>query len=446
MPIKSLLLLGLLIPFAAQAGPEIQHWQTGNGADVYFVPAPELPMVDVQMIFDAGSARDQDGQNGLALLTNILLEDGAKTADGETLSTDEIAERFADLGARFGSEIGRDMASISLRSLTDPDVLQPALETAALLLESPTFPEEALERERNRMLIGLQSQQQSPAAIASLAFYRAVYGDHPYAVQPLGTVESVNTLSREDVVDYHARYYVANNATVAMVGALDRKQAEALAETLVGGLPAGKIPPVLPKVEEPESPALVTIDHPSAQSHVLVGQPGISRDDSDYFPLLVGNHILGGGGLVSRLFEEVREQRGLSYSAYSYFQPMQRKGPYTLGLQTQNEQTDEALQVLRDTLQEFVNEGPTTEELEDAKQNITGGFALRIDSNASLLGYLAVIGFYDLPLDYLDTYNMQVEQVTLESIQDAFQKRISPENMATVVVGDDVQIAQTAQD
>ncbi len=434
MSIKSLLFLGILIlPLAVQAGPRIEHWQTSNGAEVYFVAAPELPIVDVQVVFDAGSARDE-ANPGVALLTSGLIEDGAKTADGE-LGADEIAERFADLGAQFGAGADRDMATVSLRSLSDAKVLQPALDTMALLISQPTFPENSFERERKRMLIGLQAQEQSPGDIASKAFYKALYGDHPYATQPLGNVESVNELKRADVVAHHDRYYVAANAVVAIVGALDREAAEAVAETVVGALPKGSVPDPLPKVEALESGNTLNLAFPSAQTHIQMGQPGMTRDDPDYFPLLVGNHVLGGSGLVSRLSNEIREKRGLSYSTYSYFQPMQVKGPYALGLQTQNEQATNALQVLRDTLQKFVKTGATAQELDEAKQNITGGFALRLDSNSKVAAYLALIGFYDLPLDFLDTYTKQVENVTAEQVQDAFKRRVHPEQMVTVVVG-----------
>ncbi|MFP5504962.1 MAG: M16 family metallopeptidase, partial [Gammaproteobacteria bacterium] len=177
------------------------------------------------------------------------------------------------------------------------------------------------------------------------------------------------------------------------------------------------------------------IEHPSSQTHILIGQPGMRRDDPDYFALYVGNHVLGGGGLVSRLSNEVREKRGLSYSVYSYFLPMTERGPFQMGLQTRNDQADEAVRVLRETLAAYVAEGPTAAELEAAKNNITGGQALRIDSNRKILEYLAVIGFYDLPLDYLETFNAKVEAVTLAQVREVFQRRIRPERMLTVRVG-----------
>ncbi len=433
--VKHALLFALLAlaNVAAFAAPEIQHWTTPNGARVYFVPAPELPMVDVRVLFDAGSARD-DAIPGQAALTSNLLNDGALSNAGE-LGADEIADRFANIGAQFGAGVDRDTASVSLRSLTQPAVLQPALDTLALLLQRPSFPAAAFERERDRTRVALLAQAQSPGDIAGKAFYRALYDTHPYNAEPTGTEASLDLLTRAHLVAFHKRYYVARNAVIAIVGALSRSEAAVVADTLIGGLPAGEPAPPLPTVEALAAARTIEIPHPSAQTHILMGQPGLRRIDPDYFPLLVGNHILGGSGLVSRLSDEIREKRGLSYSSYSYFLPLREAGPFTLGLQTRNEQTGQALQVLRDTLRTFTEQGPTARELKAAQQNITGGFALRIDSNAKLIEYLALIGFYTLPLDFLDTYSRQVGEVTLAQIKDAFKRRVNPEQMVTVVVG-----------
>ena len=177
------------------------------------------------------------------------------------------------------------------------------------------------------------------------------------------------------------------------------------------------------------------IAHPASQSHILIGAPGIARNDADYFPLYVGNYILGGGGFVSRLMNEVREKRGMAYSVYSYFMPMQQPGAFQIGLQTKKEQADEALQLVRKTVRTFVEKGVTEKELRAAKQNIIGGFPLRIDSNRKILDYLSVIGFYQLPLTYLDDFTARVDQVTTRQIHDAFKRHVDPDAMATVIVG-----------
>ncbi len=421
--------VALLWSTVVAAVPEIQHWQTESGAEVYFVPAPQLPMVDARVVFAAGAARDGD-KPGLASLTNRMLSMGANGMNADT-----IASKLERVGAATGQGSERDMAWVSLRSLVEPSKLDPAVEVLAQMMAKPDFPQEDFEREKSRTLVALEQQQESPAAVAEKAFYEAVYGDHPYGHQPLGTKESVQALNRADLQAFHQRFYVARNAVVAIVGALDRAAAKKLAERLVAGLPAGEHAPTLPDVPALQKGKTERIAHPSTQTHVRVGQPGIKRGDPDYFPLYVGNYALGGGGLVSRLNEEVREKRGLSYSVYSYFYPMARKGPFLMAMQTRNDQTDQGLKVLQDTLRGYLKQGITADELKAAKQNITGGFPLRIDSNSDMVEYLAMIGFYKLPLDYLQRFDDRIEAVTQKQINDAFRRHLDPEDMVTVIVG-----------
>lgn len=412
------------------AGPAIQQWTTSNGARIYFVPAPELPIVDIRVVFDAGSAKDAS-KDGVAQLANSLLGTGAGT-----LNADQIAERFEGVGAQFGSDAQRDMAVVSLRSLaTERSLLDPALDTFTLVLTQPTFPADDFERERKRVLVALRAQEESPAEIANKAFFKLIYGDHPYAHPPLGTEESVKALTRDDVKSFYDRYYVGRNATVAIVGALDRAGAEQLAERVIGKLPVGEAAPVVPPVPPIAEPKSERINYPSEQTHILMGQPGITREDPDYFALYVGNHVLGGSGLVSRISEEVREKRGLSYNSYSYFVPMRAQGPFVAGLQTRNDEAERALKVLNDTVRDFMNQGPTPAELTAAKRNLKGGFALRLDSNSKIVENLAMIGFYRLPLDYLDTFIPKVEAVNANDIRGAFKRRINPDRMVTVMVG-----------
>ncbi len=426
---KCAVALILLLPDFAAAMPEIQHWTTANGARVYFVPAPELPIVDVQIVFDAGSARD-GGKPGLAMLTNALLDSGTTT-----LSADTVAERLDAVGAQLGSGAARDMAWLSLRSLADPHYLTPAVDTLTQLLREPAFAEDALERERKRMIAALRERAQSPAAIAEQAFYKALYGEHPYASSPEGSEASLNTIQREEVQDFQRRYYGAANAVVAIVGALNRASAERLATALVGQLPAGSAAPPLPAVAPVTEARVIRIPHPSSQSHVYMGQVGVSRTDPDYYSLYLGNHVLGGNGLVSQLAEEVRGKRGLSYSVSSYFSPMRAAGPFLMVLQTRNNQVNEAEQVANATLADFVHNGPSPPTLEAARQNITGGFALRIDSNSKIVQYLAMIGFYSLPLDHLQTFTAKINDLSLEQVNSALRRRIQPERLLTVIVG-----------
>jgi zinc protease len=420
------------------ASPDIEHWTTKNGARVYFVHAPELPMVDMRIVFDAGAARDES-DSGLAILTNGLLAEGAGG-----LTANEIAERFESIGARFGNSAHRDMATLSLRTLSEKKIFDNAVSTLTSILTRPNFPKAAFERERSRLLTTLKRHKQSPGSQADEAFYGAVFEGHPYQLLPTGTEVGINGLSIKKLKSFYEKYYVGRNAILAIVGDLDRNAAEQLAETLLGLLPTGKPASDLPNVAALQEGKMIRIEHPSTQTHILVGQPGMKRGDPDYFPLYVGNHMLGGSGLVARLSNEIREKRGLAYSSYSYFMPMRKNGPYTIGLQTKNESAEEALTVLRETIGQFIKEGPTAEELDASKKNITGGFPLRISSNKKIIDYIGMIGFYNLPLDYIDTFNSKVQAVTVEDIKKAFQSRIHMDKMVTVMVGGNVNAPANA--
>jgi zinc protease len=424
-----LLVFSVLFVGTVNAIPDIQHWLTDNGARVYFVEAPELAMVDIEVSFDAGSARDGD-KSGIAKLTNDLLSEGA---DG--YSADKIAEHFENLGAELGHSVDRDMATMSLRSLTEDQLLQPALKMLAQVIAKPDFEATSLERIRQQQLTYLKYQQQSPDSIAEKAFYQAIYGEHPYANLPSGTSENVAALTRDEIIAFHNRYYVAKNAQVAIVGALNRKAAEKLANTVVSQLATGEVAPALPVVSLLNEAKSQHIEHPSTQTHILIGQPGIKRGDPDHFTLYVGNYILGGSGLVSRLGKEVRGKHGMAYSIYSYFFPQKVAGPFILSLETRNVQAEQALQVVQTLLRDFVEKGPSEKELKAAKQGITGKFPLRIKSNSSVIGYLSMLGFYRLPLDYLHTFNHNVEAVTLEMIRDAFKRRLNLDKLVTITVG-----------
>ena len=430
--IKSLLLpLLVLVSSALQAAPKIQNWETSNGARVLFVEAHDLPMIDIRVVFDAGAARDGKTA-GLAKMTSALLDQGAGG-----LNADEIAIGMESLGASLGGGSERDMGWLTFRSLSDRKLLNPALALFKKVLNQPDFPEEDFKREQKRMLISARYRGQKPGSIAGENYYQLLYGDHPYASIPGGDEKSLSSLTREQLQAFYKQYYVAKNAVIAVVGDLTTKQAKKVVNDLVGKLPAGEQAPGLPEVSPLKKADKKIITHPSTQSHVLIGAPGVYRGDPDYFPLYMGNFILGGSGLVSRISDEVREKRGLSYSAYSYFSPMAKPGPFTLGLQTKNDKREEAIKVLRKTLQDFLDKGPTDKEITAARKNITGGFPMRVSSNSKIVEYLAMIGFYKLPLDYLDKFNPTIEAVTKEQIIDAFKRRVDPNKMVTVIVGGD---------
>lgn len=390
-------------------------------------------MVDLQLVFDAGSARDRE-LFGLARLTTGLLDEGSGDWDADT-----IARRFEDVGAQYEASVERDFAWLSLRSLSAPEFLEPALQTYINVVSNPSFPQRAYERLKRLMLVSLQNQAQRPGAVGRKAFYREVYGKHPFGGPQSGTEHSINAITRGDVERFYRDYFVAQNALLAIVGDIERVKAQRIAQRISHHLAAGKKAPPLPAVMPLTKSKSVLIPFPSAQAHVFIGQPGMRRGDPDYFALYVGNHILGGSGFNSRLVKEVRVKRGLSYSVYSYFSPQSVAGPFSLGLQTRVDQADQAAELAKQTIRNFIENGPSEEELRASIKNITGGFPLRIDSNADIVGYLALIGFYNLPLNYLDTFNDEVASVTREGIHDAFKRRLDVDRMTTVIVGSNNQ-------
>ena len=429
--IKAVGVAGLCcISTLACATPNIQHWQSTSGAKVLFVENHDIPMLDVEVTLQAGSSFDTADKSGVASMTHGLLDSGA---DG--LSEDDISRSMADIGAQFGGGFDQDSASVSLRTLSSVAERDKALDIMARVLQHPVFPEAILAREKVRLIAALKESDTKPESIADRAFEKAVFGSHPYGLRGSGEVDTVEKITVQDLKDFYQSHYQADHAVVAIMGDVTHAQAEAIAQQLTEQLPISPAPAALPKVEMKISASEQRIPHPATQSHILIGAPGMARGDPDFFPLYVGNYTLGGGGFVSRLVNEVREKKGLAYSVYSYFMPMRQPGAFQIGLQTKKEQADEALQLARKTLADFIAQGPTEKELLAAKENIIGGFPLRIDSNRKILGYLSVIGFYNLPLTYLDDFTRNIDQVTVAQIREAFKRHIDPQAMATVIVG-----------
>jgi zinc protease len=411
----------------------IQQWQTSSGARVYFVENHDLPMLDLSVEFPAGAAHNRAEKAGLASLTNRLL-----TAGAEGLSEEDIAQKMADAGAQFGGRFDTDRAGLGLRTLSSARERRQALDVFARVLRAPTFPQAILEREKVSLIGALKESDTQPATIASVNFHHLVYPDHPYGVRGSGEVGTVQKITREDVADFHRRHYAAPYAVVALIGDVTRAEAESIAEEVTRGLPKGQGgEPAVPAVPPLAAGATRRIPHHALQAHILRGAPGIRRDDPDYIALYVGNHVLGGGGLVSRINVEVRQKHGLAYSAYSYFNPLLREGPFIIGMQTQRERAAEALKITDAVLREFLKDGPTEAEVAAAKKNIIGGFPLRIDTNREIHGYLALIGFYRLPLTYLEDFVKKVDQVTIPEIRAAFARHVDPDRLVTVVVGID---------
>ena len=428
--IRGLVLVCVLFSAHAQAGLKIQQWQTSRGAEVYFVENHDLPIIDISTNFYAGSARDDAAKPGVAGITRHLMTLGAAG-----LSDEKISKQFADVGAQLGGGVDDDKSSLKLRTLSSALERDKALDLYIKILQKPDFPDDVLAREKARVIAGLKEAATQPETIADKAFSKALFGAHPYGFN--AEPEQVDQIKRDDVQKFYRTYYGAQGAVIALIGDMSREQAAKIAEKISLDLPNADKPAPLAEVAYPTAASEQRIAHPATQAHILLGYPGMKRGDADFYPLYVGNYVLGGGGFVSRLTEEVREKRGLVYSVYSYFMPMAELGQFQVGLQTKREQADAALALVRETLNKFIKDGVTDAELKAAKQNLVGGFPMRIDSNGKILDYLALIGFYHLPMTYLDEFNENLNKVTKAQIKDAFSRRINPEKMVTVVVGSD---------
>ncbi len=434
----------------ALAAPVVQRWQDPSGAQVALVSSAGIPMLDVRVDVDGGSRRDPASQAGLAQATALMAQRGlAEVAGSAALGENQLTERWMDLGAQWFVSAGADQLSASLRTLTAPDVLPAALDLAARQLAHPLWrgaeAQAIWQREQERMAAAWRNASTQPGTIAQRRFATAVYGQHPY-----GQEATPDTLARVQLADMQAhwqRYMLPCRARVTLVGDVGRAQAEGIVTRLLAPLvaatasahgvaSAGCAPlPTVPEVAALTTASDIRVPLGTAQAHVLLGQPGHARNHPDYFPLLLGNYMLGGGGFVSRLTTEVREKRGLSYGVASYFMPGLHAGAFQLGLQTRPDQAEQALAVARDVLNQFVTDGPTEAELSAAKAYMANSFAMRIDTNRKLLDNVASMQLHGLPADYLDTWVQSMQAVTVADIRRAFARVLQPGRMVSVVVG-----------
>lgn len=416
----------------------LTQWVTPYGVKVLFMSAKEIPMLDLSVDVDAGSRWDPADRAGLASLTQAMLAKGVKAVGAApALNEVQINETIADLAIQPGGTTSFDRSTLTIRMLADRDVREKTATLLSRVIAAPAFDPVILEREKQRVIAGIRESMTQPQSIATKALWKSVFGAHPYGRET--TPESVAAISAEQLSTFHAQYWQPQRMRVTIVGALSESEARALVDQIFAAFSRTAAVPISPIAQRPAPmqpmPAVrQAIAHPATQSHLWLGLQGIARDDPDFFALTVGNYILGGGGFVSRLTEEVREKRGLSYSVFSAFQPLAQPGPFMIALQTQNAKAPEALQVVETTLQRFLKDGPSSKELKAAKQNLIGGFALRVDTNRKLLDNLAQINYYDMPLDYLQTWSDKIAAVTVQDIRRAMARTLKPENLSVVVV------------
>ena len=415
----------------------IEKLDSYKGAKAYLVQTKALPMVDIEVSIDAGDRYDPAGKSGLADMVAGLMNYGVKSGKG-VLTEAQIADEIADLGANIGLSVSGERAILRIRSLSRKDLRDRAVQLAAAMLSAPTYDSKIVEREKQRTITSLLEAETKPEFVLERRFKKSVYGNYPLADSP--TVKSVAAVSVNDLVQFHKQFYRSDRMIVSIVGDIDRAQAEEIVKALLKQIPASGQPIAkLPELErspvEPLAQREIQIPFDSQQAHIAMGMTAVARNNPDYFPLLVGNYVLGGGGFVSRLMAEVREKRGLAYSVFSYFIPGKENGIFQAGLQTKSDQAALALEVMSSTTAQFIADGPTPSELVAAKANLVNGYPLRIDNNRKLLDNVSSIAWNDLPLDTMDVWTKQVEAVTLDQVNAAFKKYLAMDRMKIVVLG-----------
>ncbi len=415
----------------------IQEIPLSNGAKAYLIQTDAIPMVDIEISIDAGSRYDPKDQSGLASLTAAMLTRGI-VWQGGILNEAQQADAIADLGASISASASGERAIVRARSLSKPDILNPLLQLLVASVSKPIFDQSILMREKQRISSAIQEGDTKPEVILQKRFRQEVFGNYPLARSP--SIESIAAIREGDLKRFHQDYYRQDRVIVNIVGNVDPAKAKQIAEQIINALPVkGPVIPSLPPLErspiEPESKRLIRILFQTQQTHIAMGMTAIARDNPDYFPLLVGNYVLGGGGFVSRLVSEVRDKRGFAYSVFSYFQPGRDTGTFEAGLQTRNDQADQALNVLQETIARFIEDGPGDAELAAAKANLINGFPLRVDSNRKLLDNLSAITWNQLPLNTLDVWTQQVAAVKKDDVRNAFKRHLDMRRMISVLVG-----------
>ena len=427
----TLLALALLLPLSVQAATDIQRWRNRDGTQILLVERHENPIIDLEVSFKgAGSVANPDGKSQVAEFTAALLTDGTQELDEEAFNAEAD-----NIGAHISSDSNAESASAGFRSLSKADIRDKAANLLNHSLTRPRFDEAVFRRRQIQSITGLQQQETTPDYTATRELTKLIYPNHPYGSGANVTVDSLKRVSLDDIRAFHRTHYGKDNAIVAIVGDLNRKQAEQLVERVLKDLPAKAtathaIPPVPKQTAQRRD-----IPFAGTQAQVLLGTSLIKRHDPDYYALVAGNYILGGGGFDSRLMKVLRDQHGYTYGVYSSLAPATEEGTFTVSYSTQKKNTKASLADTQAVIEQFIAEGPTEAELKQAKANIVGGFPLRYDSNDKLLNYLSLIGLYDLPNDYLEAYPKAINSLTVEQVRDAWQRRVKFKDLNTVVVG-----------
>ena len=406
----------------------IQKWQTPEGATVLFEKTKGLDIVDIQLSFNAASSRD-GALFGLANIVSNLFGTATRNKNREQIITD-----FENLGANFSASSYKDMSLISLRVLSEKDILLTATRLFSEVVGEAKFSTQQLLKAKQNILQNIKANAQSPAQTAQITFEQYFFDNHPYAHSKLGTKETIKLIHINDIRKFYKKYFVAKNMNIAIVGNISKPMAKQLARIISSKLNTGNRAKPMQKVNKINKKQKINIAFNSSQSHIIVGQSAVNRSHPDYYKIYLANHILGGSSLHSMLGESIRQKAGLAYSVYSIFAKMQAGNYIAIKLQTKKENTNQSLILVKKTLKKLLT-GIDKVKLQNSKDNISGSFFLSLATNRSIVTYLSIIAFYQLPLDYIDKFSSNINKVSVKDIKNSLNNLIDVEKLLTIIVG-----------
>jgi zinc protease len=423
----SLIAFMLLAAAPLRAEIDIAEVTTPGGINAWLVEEESIPFVALELRFKGGASLDAPGKRGATNLMVGLLEEGAGDLDSRAFS-----ERAESLAASFEFDVGDDAVSVSARFLTENQ--DEALALLRTALTQPRFDQEAIDRVKAQVVSVIRSDAQDPDSLVGMAFDDMVFGDHPYGSAIEGTEASLEALTRDDLIEAHRGALARDRVYVGAAGDISAEELSEILDTLLSDLPE-KGAPQAADVEVVTEAGVTVVPFDVPQSVAIFGHEGIARDDPDFFAAYVLNEILGGGGFEARLMEEVREKRGLTYGVYSYLVPKDHAALYLGRVSSANDRIAEAIEVIRDEWTKMAENGVTEEELATARTYLTGAYPLRFDGNGPIANILVGMQMDDLPVDYVNTRNDKINEITLEDIKRVAARVLKPEALHFVVVG-----------
>ncbi len=418
----------LLFSFTVSANAmKIQKVVSPKGVTAWLVEDHTLPLMAMQFGFRGGSAQDPEGKDGLAYFVSGMMDEGAGDIPSEAFQ-----ERLQDLAIEMSFDASRDMTTGGMKTLTKNR--DEAFRLLKLALTAPRMDTDAVERVREQIFSIIKMDSEDPDNVASNAWFNQVFTGHPYGSRTKGQLETVRAITNDDLKSYVKRNFARDNLYVAVVGDISAADLATGLDKVFADLPEKAELRTVPEVTWNMDPREILIPMATPQTVVNFGFPGPKRDDKDFIPAYILNYIVGGGGFASKLMEEVREKRGLAYSVYTYLYPLDHAGIALGGVATENERVGESIKVIKEVLARIAQDGPTAEELENAKQYLTGSYALRFSSSSKIANILLWTQAEDLGIDYIDKRNSLIEAVTLDDVK-RVAKFMKPDELVMTIVG-----------